>query len=648
MSGIFALYAPTSDESTRKRRTAELTRALKHRGPDYQGEWYDDVVPLSLGHRRLAIMDLSPDGRQPMVSASGRYIISFNGEIYNFQDLRDTLTDLGAHFRSRSDTEVILTAIDMWGLNTACQKINGMFAIIVWDRHTKEMHLIRDRLGEKPLYIGWAGSDLIVASELKSFTAHPDFVRNVSDAATAHYFQLGFVPAPHTIFRDVYMLTPGSRMVLRPTSLSPGQDLRPFMTPYWSPARVVEDVRLSRPQMAAMSFDARRDVTEKLIQTCVRERMITDVPFGTFLSGDIQSSLITAMAQKNADRPVKTYTVGWSNNGHDAMAHARNIAHHLGTDHHEHIMTPDDVARVIPDLPKIADEPLADTSLIPSYLLAHFARSDVTVALHARGSEAFFGGYDRHTKTDRLIKTMHWLPMPLRNVLQHIIRTLGPTTARLFHPHDPLAVTRIHTLAAFLTRDDLPHMYEFLAGLGEENAITMLPRALTGYPFRQSTSWPTGLDVPEWMMFADTLHDMPNNILTGLDRTSMAVSLEARAPLCDMRLFAHAWTLPLTDKIHRGHGNVMLRHILSRYLPRELMPTSKRQPAVPMHEWLSGPLKPWAQDVLAMPFLYDTFGLDSTSVRHVWDNHMNGTSLAPHTLWRLLTLNAWGDQWLTH
>lgn len=646
MCGILALYSPSTTTDDRLNRLRDLTRTIKHRGPDHQGEWLDDKCPLGLAQRRLAIVDLTADGRQPMVSSSGRYIISFNGEIYNFLVLREELLQQGAVFKGRSDTEVILAGVEKWGLNTTLQKINGMFAIILWDRERQQLHLIRDRLGKKPLYFGWAGGDFLCASELRPFMAHPDFARTLSGAAVAQYMHLGFIPAPYSIFESVAMLLPGCRMMIEPAKLSAGQDLRHTMDAYWNPARVAEDAMSRRAQTSRLSYTDRVNQTEALIETCVRDRMIADVPLGAFLSGGIDSSLVVALMQRNSDAPVKTYSIGFEEGAYNEAHHARAVATHLGTDHHEQILTARDALNIVPDLPRIADEPLADASIIPTWLVSKFARSEVTVALSGDGGDEMFGGYHRHVQIPRIVAAIGWLPAPVRAAIASTLRALPAGMLTTLNPKHPQFADRIQKLATMVTRVTLPEIYETVAGYGENNAITRTPRPLVGYPFRMTSWWPQGVNVTEWLIYADTIHYLPNDVLTKVDRATMAVSLESRAPLLDTRLFAHAWSLPFSDRITGGQGKHILRDILYRHVPRELIDRPKQGFSVPVGDWLRGPLRDWAHALLHNPSLYQRFGIAATDVQELWATHLAGRNGAAQTLWRLCVLQAWAEHYL--
>lgn len=645
MCGLVALYAPARGTDDRLNILKSMAGALAHRGPDHQGEYEDLGAGLGLAHRRLSIVDLSPDGRQPMVSASKRYVIVFNGEIYNFQSLRDELRAIGVVFRGRSDTEVILAAVEAWGLNTTCQKIRGMFAIALYDRHDQKLHLIRDPFGKKPLYFGWAGNDFVVASELKSFCAHPGFERRVSDVGVRHYLHLGFIPAPHTIYDGVSHVGPGTRVGIDLKNLKPGQS-RFLMEPYWSPARVVEDALARRAQMARMSYDDRVRDTERLLTECVTDRMIADVPLGAFLSGGVDSSLVVALMQRQSQDAIKTYSIGFDDAAFDESHHAAAVARHIGTDHHELQVTSDQARAIIPSIPELLDEPMSDVSIIPTYLVSRFARGDVTVALSGDGGDEVFGGYHRHVQMPRMVSLMQTVPHVMRGWAGGALRSASPLVRHILGARGEQTAGRFDKLAAVMGMDNVPDLYEFLLGGAEPNAVTGLPRPHDGYAFRSSSAWPTGLSFAEWTMFADAIHFLPGDILTKVDRASMAVSLEARAPLLDIRLFAHAWALPMADKIEGGRGKKILRDILYRHVPRELIDRPKQGFGVPIGSWMRGPLKDWTHDMIHHSVLETAFGLDPSVVHGVFDDHILGRAPTRDTVWRLCVLSQWGQRWL--
>lgn len=641
MCGIFAIYAPTRSNETRHAILAALTRTLKHRGPDHQGEWHDDDIGLGLGQRRLAIVDLSSDGQQPMISATRRYVISFNGEIYNFGTLRDELRTHGVVFRGRSDTEVLLAAIEQWGLNTTCQKINGMFSIVLYDKQERVLHLIRDRFGKKPLYFGWAGPDFLCASELKPFLAHPDFKREISPKGVSQYLQFGWISAPHCIFDNVQMLLPGCRVMVDLKGLRPGQ-LSQTMESFWSPARVVDEMMIQRTAIAKMPYSERVRMSEQVIETAVKDRCVVDVPLGAFLSGGIDSSTVVALMQKNSHVPIKTYSIGFEEAGFNEAPYAAAVAHHLGTDHHEQILTLDTARSIIPDLPMILDEPMADASIIPTYLVSKFARTEVTVALSGDGGDELFGGYHRHMQMGRIMAMLSYLPMPLRQMIQPVIRSLAPLVGR----GDPQAMGRYQKLATLLDQKNLSDLYLFLVGGAEANVFTSQHSLESRAPFYQSSYWPTQLTAAEWTMFGDTIHYLPNDILTKVDRASMAVSLETRAPLLDMRVFAHAWSLPLSDKIKNGHGKHILRDILYRHVPQHLVDRPKQGFGVPIGSWLRGPLRDWADDLIHNPSFGQQFGFNATDLDQVWQDFTTGRKRSQETIWRLSLLSSWAGHWL--
>ncbi|HPF78719.1 MAG TPA: asparagine synthase (glutamine-hydrolyzing), partial [Alphaproteobacteria bacterium] len=423
MCGITGFYNLKNDKDDAQclKIAQAMEQAIAHRGPDGNDIWADPELPLVLAHRRLAIIDLSDDGRQPMASPTGRYMVVYNGEIYNYLELQKELEAQGRQFKSRSDTEVMLAAFEHWGINQALQKINGMFAIVLWDRKERRLHFIRDRFGKKPLYVGWAGNDLVFASELKSFHAHPDFAPEINHDALAIYMHYGYLQAPYSIFKNVWQMLPAGRMTIDVSSLKSGADLSAQMEIYWSLKSVAQN-GLSR-QIAANEHDIIEEFELKF-QTAVNQRMISDVPFGAFLSGGIDSSGVVALMQKNASVPVKTFSIGFKESAFNEAQYAKQIAKHLETDHQEFYVTGQDALDVIPNLADIYDEPFSDQSQIPTYLISKLARDQVTVVLTGDGGDEILGGYDRHTKIPALWSKTGWVPYALRKPLMAILSSV--------------------------------------------------------------------------------------------------------------------------------------------------------------------------------------------------------------------------------
>jgi len=625
-----------------RRAGAAMIRTLAHRGPDDEGIWQDSVAPVLLAHRRLSILDLSPLGHQPMESATGRYVITFNGEIYNFQELQKDLEKSGAKFRGRSDTEVMLAGFEQWGLNLTLQKLDGMFAFGLWDRMDRTLHLVRDRMGKKPLYVGWAGPTVTFASELKAFRKHPLFKPAVNRDALALYLRYACVPAPFSIYKGVWQLPAGCRMVLDTRKYAEGADFRPLMEPYWHHARVVEAAKYGAPVIgdedAVKSFEA-------LLKDCVRERMISDVPLGALLSGGLDSSVVVAMMQQQSARPVKTYTIGFKEKGFDEAGAARAVAKHLGTEHHEMYVGPKEALDVIPRLPDIYDEPFSDESQIPTYIVSQFARKEVTVALSGDGGDELLGGYVRHVEGDRMWRTIGWMPGFVRKGAGHAIRMIGPDTWSLLNPKSPRFGERLHKGAELLLAGGFDDIYMSLASRWSQPAKLVGRAQEMPIPLTDPEWKPQGLAFAEQLMYADALSYLPNDILVKVDRASMAVGLECRAPLLDYRLFEYAWRLPLRMKIRDGKGKWLLRQVLSHYMPAELYERPKQGFSVPVGTWLTGTLRDWAADLLDESKLKQQGYLNAPLISAEWKAFLKGRTHNSYRLWTVLMFQAWLQRW---
>ena len=579
MCGFTGFYAPRSSKTRSELHVTgrKMTTALAHRGPDSAGLWQDPDIALLLGHQRLAILDLTPGGQQPMASSSERYMIAYNGEIYNYATIQRELEQTGIKFQGRSDTEVILAAIEQWGLNLTLQKINGMFAITLWDRKERKLHFVRDRLGKKPLYIGWAGSTLVFGSELKALREHPDFEPRVNRDVTALYMRYGFIPAPHCIYENVWSLPAGFRLMIDTEALHGPVDLSTMIEPYWHHLRALEDSqrqRINKPESAIVTeFEA-------LLTTCIRERMISDVPLGAFLSGGIDSSSVVALMQKISSRAIQTYSIGFEEAGFDEAAYAAKVAAHLGTDHHELYVSAQDALDTIPLMPDIYDEPFADISGIPTYLVSKFARHDVTVALSGDGGDEMLGGYSRHVIAPKIASRMRLMPRPVRRVMASALGAIPVQKWDSLAQNLPQMGSAVHKAASILSLNTQEEIYNRLLSQWPEPPV---PGAAHLRTLQDTPEWqPEDLSFPEKMMYWDALVYLPGDILTKVDRASMAVGLEARAPLLDRRIYEYAWRLPESMKIRNGKGKYLLREVLARHLPRNLFDRPKQGFSVPV------------------------------------------------------------------
>lgn len=621
-----------------------MNRAIAHRGPDANDVWQDPDMPLVLAQGRLAIIDLSERGLQPMPSHTGRYMIVYNGEVYNFRSLMTQLEAIGHRFKGHSDTEVLLTAIEQWGLNQALQKINGMFAFALWDRAEKTLHLVRDRFGKKPLYIGWAGKTLLFASELKAFHAHPDFVPDLDRNVLLQYMRFGYVCAPHAIFKNVWQLLPGGRISFHLPTVQPGWDLSKAMEPYWSLPRVVEDAKAHPVKADEAAILA--EFEEKLSRA-VASRMVSDVPLGAFLSGGIDSSTVVALMQQNASQPVKTFSIGFDDDAYDESKAAASVAAHLHTDHHEFRVSAQDALDVVPALPDMFDEPFADASQIPTYLISALAKNHVTVALTGDGGDEILGGYQRHTHIPALWNKISWMPSSVRRAAGRIVLNIPQSAYDKINPAYPQFGRRIHRMGQVVAQGDTQSLYTALLQVWpEEGVVPGAAKVMT--PLDDPAMWPQGLSLAEKMIYADTLSYRPNDLMVKTDRAAMAVALEARAPLMDYELCEYSWRLPMNMKIRGLEGKWLLRRVLEKHVPKSLWDRPKSGFNAPLHQWLKGPLKAWGADLLSLERLRKQNILNADMVAQRWTDFQNGRGGHANAtdLWAALMFQAWHDRWM--
>ncbi len=638
MCGITGIWSPQGRDETDS--LARMTARLTHRGPDGSGTWSAPDQTLWLGHRRLAILDLSDAGRQPMTSPSGRYVVTYNGELYNHNDLRK---ELSHNWQGHSDTETLLAGIDQWGLESTLERSIGMFALALWDKQTEQLHLARDRVGKKPLYYGWSQGTFLFASELKAIQAHESFQGDVDTEALGLFLRFGFVPSPWCIYRGFKKLLPGSILTLK----NP-QDRSATPRRYWD---AVDVVNRAKQNPFAGSERHATDELERRLKDAVRQRMISDVPLGALLSGGIDSSLVTALMQSESDQPVRTFSIGSSEEAYDEAVDAKRIAKHLGTNHTELYVTPQDALDVIPSLPSLYDEPFADSSQIPTYLVCKMAREHVTVALTGDGGDEVWGGYDRHVWGQRLWRHMSRLPRGPRTRLAKGLGSVPPQSwDRLFAKaqwalpsslQTRLPGNKIHKLAHLAGAREPEDFYLRLASLAWKQPNALLANG-TEPAFRPMVP-PAGLDVAELTMLGDLVLGFPDDMLTKVDRASMGVSLEARVPLSDHRLIELAWSLPLSMKIRDGKGKWLPRQVLYRYVPKELVERPKMGFGIPVDQWLRGPLREWAEDLLQPSKLEDGGLLRAAPIRGALEEHLSGRVSRHVELWAVLMFQAWRE-----
>lgn len=620
----------------------QMSLRLIHRGPDDEGALVDAEAGLAFGFRRLAIQDLTPSGNQPMVSANERYVIVYNGETYNFQDLKADLQRTGMrNWRGTSDTEVLLAAMSRIGVAGMLNRVDGMFAFALWDRQSHRLHLARDRMGEKPLYYGWVGNSFVFASELKGLCDHPEWSGEIDREAFSAYMRYGYVPGPMSIHAGIRKLPPGYWVSLDLHALDPGT--LPAPRPYWD-ARVVVERAATHPFNGEL--DDAVDELDRLLTQSVERRMVADVPLGAFLSGGIDSSTIVALMQKTADRPVKTFTIGFGDSEYDESKAAKAVAAHLGTEHTELHADADAPLDAVGRMARIYDEPFADKSQIPTVLLAALTRKHVTTALSGDGGDELFGGYPRY-----LTGAATWRRMGGRSAL-------SSGAARWALDHLPLAA--FNTLSTFGGKpgrlgDKLYRLLRDFANIAPEQVLERsharwrvldppVDAFRAGY-FNDPEAWPDVASTEKRMMFADSVTYLPDDILVKMDRASMAVSLEARAPLLSREVVEFAWSLPLGFKIGFGENKRVLRRLAARYIPNELIDRPKQGFEPPLAEWLRGPLRDWA-DALLQPDALAAGGLIRPEpVLSAWREHCNGHRDRNGDLWNVLMFQAWRAEW---
>ena len=637
--GLWDLRAETPQAGL-ARITKAMSQGLSHRGPDGDGVWTDPSAGIALGHRRLAIIDLSETGRQPMASASGRYHLTYNGEIYNFRELRAELEALGALFRGTSDSEVLLSAVDHWGVAATVERLVGMFAFALWDSRDRRLVLVRDRLGIKPLYFGRVGPLIVFASELRAFAAHPAWDPAIDRQALSGLVHMGYVPSPLSIFQGISQLRPGHLAVI-------AADGQVDQRCYWDVRRVALDAAAS--DLPAPDTDE----VETLLRDAVACRMVADRPVGAFLSGGIDSSAVVALMQQASSQPVRTFTIGFADADYDESAHARRVARHLGTDHAE--LTIDDATAlaVVPRLADLFDEPFADASQIPTFLVAELARREVVVALSGDGGDEVFAGYNRHRVAARLGWALRRLPRSLRRAAAAGLTWPSPDRWDRMAGLLPAGTRprqtgeKLHKLARLLALADPGGLYPSLAA---QWPVTEAPvvDAADNPDLLFAEDEPGLRDDAARMQLRDMLTYLPGDILTKVDRTTMAVGLEARVPLLDHRVVELAWRLPLAARLGQGATKLTLRRILYRHVPRELVERPKSGFAVPIHDWLRGPLRDWAEDLLSERELGGDGVFNVPPIRRLWAEHLSGRANRQYALWPVLMFQAWQRRWMGH
>jgi len=650
ITGIFGNLRKEEFESS----IHKMSTALTHRGPDDSGILINPDNKVAFGHRRLSIIDLSSAGHQPMTSPCGRFTVVFNGEIYNHLQLRDLLD--GQSWCGHSDTETLVAAFSQWGIEKTLQQLVGMFAIAVWDFKERKLSLIRDRFGEKPLYYSWSKGVFIFGSELKSLRAYKGFSSQIDRNALSLYMQYMYVPNPYSIFEDVYKMEPGCILQIDESGLSQPPKDPPF-APFNSQGISImqwyslSDIAKNGQNNLIKDENEAIELLEETLLESVRSQLITDVPLGAFLSGGIDSSLIVSLMQKISTNPVKTFTIGFEESAFNEAIYAKEVAKHLGTEHYELYVTAGDAFEVIPNLPTLYDEPFADSSQIPTHLLSKLARQNVTVALSGDAGDELFGGYNRYLWGSRIWSKVKWIPPNLRSTLGSAIQKISVSTwdeVGRYLP-DKYKVSsmgdKAHRMAHRLkVVNSLDDMYYSLVTEGYKGEGFVVNRGSTSETKLDDCNVVLGINEPEHrMMLWDSITYLPDDILTKVDRAAMGVSLETRIPFLDYRVAELAWKLPLNMKIKNGESKWILRQLLHKYVPRELIERPKTGFGIPIGQWIRGPLREWAEDLLDETRIQQEGYLDSKLVRLLWSQHISCKYDWTARLWAILMFQSWLD-----
>jgi asparagine synthase (glutamine-hydrolysing) len=636
---------PTSWSEQESHNLSRMVDSLHHRGPDGRGVWLDSIHGIALGHRRLSIIDLSVSGSQPMISKCGRFVIVFNGEIYNYKSIKKEIeSTVEIEWKGSSDTEVLLAAITLWGIKEAINRCVGMFAVALWDQINKDLYLVRDRLGEKPIYYGFFGDTLLFGSELKSLRQHPDWKGEIDRNSLMLLIRYGYIQAPHSIFKGVFKVTPGT------IAKFSGGNCSPEVTVYWSITEAAKN-GLANP-FQGTEIEA-VDSLENLLNESVEIQSLADVPLGAFLSGGVDSSTIAAIMQSQSNVPIKTFTIGFSEEAYNEADHASAVARHLGTEHTSIYVSANDALDVIPSLAKMYDEPFADPSQIPTYLLVKLARGSLKVSLSGDGGDELFAGYSRYSIISKLSKASRFVPLPVRNRIFRMVKyfppelwervilfmgSLAPDHIRLHEPGD-----KIYKLAELFAAKSDYDMYCWIQANWKKNPVINTTVSVSN-AIGDIESWKEMPDIYSRMMLLDMQTYLPDDLLVKIDRASMASGLEARLPLLDHRLVEFAWKIPNNLKVRNRDTKWLLKQVLYRHVPESLFDRPKKGFTIPLDEWLRGPLREWAEDLLNFHRIKAEGFFNADIIRQCWQEHLSGVHNWQYALWNVLIFQEWFEE----
>jgi asparagine synthase (glutamine-hydrolysing) len=625
-----------------------MNNTMSHRGPDNQGIWLDESAGIALGHRRLSILDLSSSGNQPMVSKSGRYVITYNGELYNYNNIYEELKNIGLNINSNSDTRVLIEAINIWGIESTLNKVVGMFAFALWDKKQRILTLARDRMGEKPLYYGWQGNSFLFGSELKSFKAHPHFGNKINRQSIQLFLKNNCIPAPFTIYSDIKKLLPGHFLQVQYSKNSKAKDYT--LTSYWS---IYQKLYEGIDSPYTGNTHSAIDKLEDLLIQSIKQQMISDVPLGAFLSGGIDSTLIVSMMQSLSNKPINTYTIGFNDDVYNEAKQAKIIADHIGTDHTELYITEREALDVIPRLSFIYDEPFSDSSQIPTYLVSLLAKKSVSVSLSGDSGDELFGGYSRYTLANKIWSIIKFFPPIISNAVVLLLSSFEPKTYdRYYNYFSRLGILgnninykgdKVHKLSSIINSRSKHEFYDkFMSNWKlSENIVKGLDNSNSGIIYNRNSELIDISDFKTYMMSKDLTSYLPDDILVKVDRAAMNVSLETRIPMLDYRIVEFSTKLPMNMKIRNGISKWILRQVLYKYVPKALVEKPKKGFSVPVGLWLRGPLKEWAENLINKTRLENEGYLNTELITKKWEEHQSGERNWHQPLWDILMFQSW-------